>query len=102
MGHSARRNNDVGACTRVDAGTYKITYDATGWTAGFYVKVSSNKFTSMYSPFYSLNWGSISNAKPAKNSDTKVTFSFQYKAVVVFDTGVIAQITNENLVVSKK
>lgn len=87
---------------RVDAGTYKVQYDALGWTAGFYVKVSNNKFISVYSSFYSLNWGSISDVKLTKNSDIKATLSFIYKAVAVFDTGVIAKISNGNLVVSKR
>ena len=63
---------------------------------------SSNKFTSAYSPFCELSWGNISNAKLIRNSDTKVTYSFVYKAVLSHDTGVISKITDGKLVISKR
>lgn len=87
---------------RVDAGTYKITHKAASWTAGFYVQISDNKFASAYSPFYDVRVGTISGAKLSKDSDVKVTYSFLHKALITRDTGVIAKISNLELVVSKK
>lgn len=87
---------------RVDAGTYKVQYEAPGWTAGFYVEVSNNKFSNVYAPYYSPNWGKITNVKLTQNSNIKATLSFVFKAVISYDTGVICTITNGTMKVTKR
>lgn len=64
---------------RVANGTYKITRTKTGvWTAGFYIKVSSNRITKVYNKFYKAIRGKISNVKLSKESDSEGRLAFQY------------------------
>lgn len=90
--------------SRVSDGSYKVTYQNTGfWDAGFYVTISSNQITKVYSPFYFTYIGEITAPILTKNSVTKATYAFVYtKSHINFQTGVIATISNKNLVVSKK
>ena len=89
--------------TRVSNGTYKVSYQASSWTAGFYIAISNNRITDAYSAFHTSTIGSISNAVLTKNSSTMATYSFIHKvAVLNFNTGVIATISNSNLEVTKK
>ena len=89
--------------TRVDNGTYKITHKALAWTAGFYVTISNNKITNAYSPFYETFSGKISNPLLTRNSNTTATYSFVHTfALIKHNTGVIASIENNNLIISKK
>ena len=44
----------------------------------------------------------ISNASLTLNSSVKATYSFKYKRLISWSTGVVAQISNGDLVVSKK
>ena len=88
---------------RVSEGSYKITHKTSGWEAGFYVKISNNQITSAYSPFHVALRGSIKNAALVRNSSVKATYSFIYKVTIFsYDAGVIASISNSNLVVSQK
>lgn len=89
---------------RVGNGKYEVSYNNKGyWKAGFYVQVENNKITSAYSPFYDTTYGTISEAYLNKNSTVKVTYSFLYKHLLtVHETGVIASIKNNDLVVTKK
>jgi len=88
--------------SRIDDSTYKVYYKAFSWTAGFYINVSNNKITNAYSPFYSVALGSISNEVLRQNSTTKATYSFDYKVTIMtYQTGVIATISNSELVVTK-
>ncbi len=94
---------EVAGNARVTDGTYKITHETSGWEAGFYVKISNNQITSAYSPFHVALRGSIKNASLARNSSVKATYSFIYKVTIFsYDAGVIASISNSNLVVSQK
>lgn len=88
---------------RIANGTYKVTKtSANAWTAGFYVKINSNKFTNAYGKFYEAMKGTISSVALVKNSSTKVTMSFVYKTVDESKTkGICAQIKEEKLVVNK-
>lgn len=89
--------------TRMDAGTYKVTYNTLGWTTGFYVIIVNDKMEAAHSPFYTVTNGSISNTSLLRNSPTKVTYAFLYRSeLLTFDTGVIATISNSKLVISKK
>ena len=90
--------------SRVANGNYKVTYKNTGaWEAGFYVEISSNQIVSVYSPFYSVATGSISQATLVRNSTVKATLSFIYKlAIMSYSCRVVAEIEGTNLVVSKK
>ena len=82
---------------------YRVTYEAVNWTAGFYITVLNNEITNAYSPFYSIARGEIRNSKLNINSNTKATFSFQHKVTIfTYNTGVIANINNNNLYVTKK
>lgn len=88
---------------RVAEGAYKITHKTSGWEAGFYVKISNTQITSVYSPFHVALRGSIKNASLVRNSSVKATYSFIYKVTIFsYDAGVIASISNSNLVVSQK
>ncbi len=95
---------EVSSNARVADDTYKISFTVEGaWTAGFYVKVSSNKITSAYSPFHTALRGSITSPQLVRNSNVKVTYSFIYKwTILKYDTGVIASISNSSLKVSQK
>lgn len=92
---------EIAGKARVDAGTYKVQFEAPGWTAGFYVVISNDKITSAYSAYHSANWGKISNAKLTKNSTVKATYSFTFKVVLTFETGVLCQIKNGSMSVTK-
>ena len=88
---------------RVAAGTYKVSYKSSSWNAGFYVKISSNQITSAYSPFHTVINGEITQSKLVKNSNTKATYSFLHRLTIFsFNTGVVAQISDSKLMVSKK
>ena len=89
---------------RIANGNYKVSYKNPGaWEAGFYVEISANKIVSAYSPFHSVATGMILYPSLARNSETKVTYSFLYKqAAMNYSTGVIAQMSGTNLVVSQK
>lgn len=64
---------------RVANGTYKITRTKPrAWTAGFYIKVSSNRITKVYNRFYKAIKGNISNVKLSKESDSEGRLAFQY------------------------
>lgn len=95
---------EIAGVSRVSNGTYKVSYDFTGyWIAGFYIKVENNKITSAYSPFYSVALGSITNGVLTKNSITKATYAFIYKQLLISHaTGVVASINDSELVVTKK
>lgn len=89
---------------RIANGNYKVSYKNPGiWEAGFYVEISANKIASAYSPFHSVATGMILYPNLARNSETKVTYSFLYKqAASNYSTGVIAEMSGTDLVVSQK
>ena len=88
---------------RVANGNYKVSYQSINWTAGFHVRIESNKIATAYMAFHEVGVGTISNGYLMKNSDTKATYGFLYKvAGLTFNTGVIAKISDSKLVVSKK
>lgn len=94
---------EISGNTRVDNGTYKITYKALAWEAGFYLTISNNKVTNAYSPFYEAFSGKISNPLLTRNSNITATYSFIHTfALVKHNTGVIASIEDNNLIISKK
>lgn len=94
---------EVTSNARVADDTYKVKIETSGWTAGFYIKVSNNKITSAYSPFHTALRGSIESPSLDRNSNVKVTYSFIYKwTLLKYNTGVVASITNSNLVVTQK
>ena len=88
---------------RVSNGSYKVTYEHTlFWTAGFSLTISNNKITSVYSPFYSVGWGSISSPQLKLNSSSKATYKFIHKAGLLnTTTGVVASISGSTLQVTK-
>lgn len=89
--------------TRMDAGTYKVTYNTLGWTAGFYVIIVNDKIEAAHSPFYSTSSGNIHDAFLVRNSALKVTYSFIYKTdLLIYDTGIIASISASSLIVNQK
>lgn len=64
---------------RVASGTYKITRTKPKtWTAGFYIKVSSNRITKVYNRFYKAIRGNITNVKLSKESDAEGRLVFRY------------------------
>lgn len=64
---------------RVANGTFKIMRTKPqAWTAGFYIKVSSNRITKVYNRFYKAIKGNISNVKLSKESDSEGRLAFQY------------------------
>ena len=89
---------------RIANGNYKVSYKNPGiWEAGFYVEISANKIASAYSPFHSVATGMILYPNLARNSETKVTYSFLYKqAASNYSTGVIAEMSGTELVVRQK
>lgn len=88
---------------RVASGTYEVSFETSNWEAGFYVTISSNKITSAYSPFHTALRGSIKDATLVRNSNVKATYSFIFQLTILkFNTGVIAEISDSNLVVSQK
>lgn len=89
---------------RIANGNYKVSYKNPGiWEAGFFVEISANKITSAYSPFHSVATGMILYPNLARNSETKVTYSFLYKqAASNYSTGVIAEMFGTDLVVRQK
>lgn len=88
---------------RVESGVYKVTYNTLSWMAGFYVVVSNNTIGTAYSPFHSVATGSIHSTSLIVNNSTKATYAFIYKqALLSYDTGVIASISNSELTVSKR
>lgn len=88
---------------RIANGTYKVTKTSTNaWTAGFYVKISSNKFTNAYGAFYEAMKGTISGGGLVKNSSTKVTLSFTHCVEgKTKNRGICAQISGGKLAVNK-
>ncbi|MBQ4559533.1 MAG: DUF5626 family protein [Tyzzerella sp.] len=84
-------------------GSYKVTYEHTlFWTAGFSLTISNNRITSVYSPFYSVGWGSISSPQLNLNSSSKATYKFIHKAGLLNTaTGVVATISGTALQVTK-
>ena len=85
------------------SGTYEVAFETSNWEAGFYVTISSNKITSAYSPFHTALRGSIKDATLVRNSNVKATYSFIFQLTILkFNTGVIAEISDSNLVVSQK
>lgn len=88
--------------SRIADNTYKVTAEASGWTAGFYVKITNNKIMDAYSPFHSVASGTISSAALYHTSYTEARYSFKYKrTLLTYNTGVCAKIEGTNLVVSK-
>ncbi len=88
---------------RVADDTYKVSYETSHWKAGFYVSVSNNQITRAYSPFYSILQGEIQDASLVRNSSVKVTYAFVFKLTIFrYNTGVIATISDSDLIVSKK
>ena len=51
---------------------------------------------------YDVRVGTISGTKLTKDSDIKVTYSFKHKLLLTRETGVVAKISNSELVISKK
>lgn len=88
---------------RISNGSYKVSFASPGaWTAGFYVKISDNKITSAYSPFYTEVVGNIQNAYLVQDSSVKASYHFLYKFLLLnSSTGVQAKIENSNLVVTQ-
>lgn len=94
---------EIESKTKVDSKTYQVSYQASSWTAGFYVVISNNQIGAAYNPFYSVTTGTISSKSLIKNSSTMVTYAFLYKAfAMTYDTGVIAKIVNKELVVTRR
>lgn len=95
---------DIKTNTKIANATYKVSYKNPGiWEAGFYVEITDNKITKAYSPFYSTATGTILYPSLTKNSEIKVTYSFLYKqAAINYSTGVIAEISGTDLIVSQK
>lgn len=55
---------EIPTLTRIDSGTYKISYkEPNCWTATYYIKVSSNSITSAYNPTFTVSSGSISSPR---------------------------------------
>lgn len=94
---------EIATNARVASGTYEVAFETSNWEAGFYVTISSNKITSAYSPFHTALRGSIKDATLVRNSNVKATYSFIFQLTILkFNTGVIAEISDSNLVVSQK
>lgn len=94
---------EISTNARIDDGSYKITYDNTGfWKAGFYVKISNNQIVSAYSPFYSVVAGAISGEKLTVVSFARANYRFLYRSgLIYYSTGVDAKISGTTLNVSK-
>lgn len=93
----------IDCMARIADDTYKVNVETSGWTAGFYIKVTDNKISSAYSPFYVVKRGSIENSNLTQNSNVKVTYSFVYKWTLMrYNTGVIATISGTSLKVTQK
>lgn len=95
---------EVRGTSRVKDGSYEVSYDHTGyWEAGFCVKIGDNKITSAYSPFHSVYSGKITQATLTKNSTSKASYLFIYQqAILSYNAGVIATISDSKLVVKKR
>lgn len=94
---------EISGNTRIDNGTYKITHKTISWKAGFNVTISANKITSVSSPFHESYVGKITLPSLSRNNTTTATYSFIHTvAFINNNTGVIASIENNNLIVSKK
>jgi len=89
---------------RMENNIYKISYTVEdAWTAGFYAYIQNYKFVNVYSPFYEVWTGSVSKEVLERNTDTKATYSFVYKKFLLnYNTGVLANISNSKLIVTKK
>ena len=89
--------------SRVANNTYKISYETTHWIAGFYVVIFNNRISSAYSPFHSCSSGDIKSPMLILETTTKATYTFIYKLTIrLYDTGVIASVKNDKLIVSKR
>lgn len=91
--------------SRIDSGTYKITYtEPSCWTAGFYVVISANAITSAKDRFFSASSGSITQSKLVLESSKQASHYLTYKfgtSVLLSYTGVRATIFGTTLKVSK-
>lgn len=91
--------------SRIDNGTYKITYTEPGcWTAGFHVVISANSITSAKDKFYSVSSGSITQSRLVLESSKQASHYLTYKygtSVIVNYTGVRSTISGTSLKVSK-
>lgn len=93
----------MGNMARMDAGTYRVTYKASSWNAGFCVVIVDNQIQAAHSPFHSTTTGEIVGNSLAKNSNLKATYGFIYQTTLwKVNTGVIAEISDGALVVSRK
>lgn len=89
--------------TRMDAGTYKVAYKTISWTAGFYVIIVNNKIEAAHSPFHSVITGNIHNTSLIQDNSTQATYAFLYESSsLTYDTGVIATISNLELIVKRR
>ena len=91
--------------SRIDNGTYKVTYTEPGsWTAGFYVVISANSITSAKDKFYSVSSGSIIQSKLVLESSEQASHYLTYKygtSVILNYTGVRSTISGTSLKISK-
>lgn len=67
---------EISGNTRIDNGTYKITHKTLTWSAGFYIVITNNRITQVYSPFHEVFSGTIREASLKQNSTTTATYSF--------------------------
>ena len=89
---------------RVADGTYEVGYNNTGaWTASFLINVSANKLYNPHDPFCYAWTGSINYPTLARPSTTYAYLAFIYDyGILSFRTGVDANITNGNIIVTKR
>lgn len=86
---------------RIANNTYKVTTKTSGWSAGFYIDIKSNKITRAYSPFHYVTTGKISSASLFHISYKEARYTFVYSNWLKFNTGVKAILNGTELAVSK-
>ena len=85
--------------SRIAAGTYKITHEVpNAWKGWFYATISSNKFTTVYSPeAYALK-GTVTDYYLVKNSTTQATLNIKWRnTIITYSTGFKAWIEDGSL-----
>lgn len=89
--------------SRIANGTYQVTYTVPlAWKAGFKARISSNKFTKVYDPYYTVIAGAIRQPSLTLDSSIQARYRFVYQSgALMYGTGVKAVMSGTSLKVSQ-
>lgn len=88
--------------TKVDNGTYKVSYTSNGcWKASYRIVISNNSITSVHSPEYAAITGVIRQNKLIKENSKQASYYLFYQInAYSINTGVRSRISSTDLKVS--